>query len=319
MPTVTAILRHLCASVLRDGPAELIGPAAGQVCSNGPDGANSRSVKITFTTLGGPQQADVELPEHGAVVGAVLVAPALGVRASYYRKLCEALRARGFATVAVDLPGHGESPVRANRRTDWGYTSVIEHYAAALRALHGGLPGVPMLVVGHSIGGQVALMAAGTNLPGLRGVVVVASGSPYWRTWDGAEALRIRAATWTCGALARSLGVFPGDRVGFGGREPRTLIMQWAHAAQTGRYQHGDFDGDALLAQPGPPTLAIRVEGDAWAPARSMQHTLDRMTGRDVTFERWHDAPHGGNHNRWPSESEHVAERVKWFHTAAAD
>ncbi|MCR9162484.1 MAG: alpha/beta fold hydrolase [Nannocystaceae bacterium] len=269
-------------------------------------------MEIAFTTVGGTQRATLEHPQ-GEARGAVLVAPALGVRASYYRTLCEALRARGFATVSVDLPGQGRSPARADRRTDWGYGAVVEHYAAALRALHDATPTLGKLLVGHSIGGQVGLMTAGMGVPGLHGVVAVASGCPYWRTWDGLEAYRIRAATWTCGALARALGVFPGDKVGFGGREARTLMVQWSHAAQTGRYALGDFDGDALLARPGPPALGIRVEGDAWAPERSVRLTLDRMIRRDVSFERWHGAPHGGDHNRWPSEPTHVADRVAAF------
>lgn len=268
--------------------------------------------ELAFATLGGTQRAAVDSPA-GAPRGVVVVAPALGVRASYYRKLCGALNELGFATAAVDLPGHGESPVRANRRRDWGYVPVIEHYASALRAVHAATPDLPKFIVGHSIGGQVALMTAGMDIPGLRGVVVVASGCPYWRTWDGAEAYRIRAATWTCSLMARSLGVFPGDKVGFGGREPKTLIVQWAHAAQTGKYAHGSFDGDALLAKPGPPTLGIRVEGDALAPERSVKLTLDRLKARDVSFERWNTAPHGGDHNRWPSEPGHVASRVSAF------
>lgn len=270
------------------------------------------SEQIAFTTVGGRQHAAVDSPAE-APRGVVVVAPALGVRASYYRKLCGALNGLGFMTAAVDLPGHGESPVRANRRTDWGYVSVIEHYASALRALNDAMPDLPKFMVGHSIGGQVALMTAGMDIPCLGGVVVVASGCPYWRTWEGAEAYRIRAATWTCGVMARSLGVFPGDKVGFGGREPKTLMVQWAHAAQTGNYAHGDFDGDALLARPGPPTLGIRVEGDAWAPERSVKLTLDRLTAREVSFERWSTAPHGGDHNRWPSEPGHVASRVSAF------
>lgn len=274
-------------------------------------------MEIAFTTLGGTQRAVVEHPEVEAK-GAVLIAPALGVRASYYRKLCGDLQARGFVTVAVDLPGQGESPTRADRRTDWGYPAVIEHYAAALRTLHEATPSLPKYLIGHSIGGQVGLMVSGTDVPGLEGVVVVASGCPYWRTWDGAEAYRIRAATWTCGVLARSLGVFPGDKVGFGGREARTLIVQWSHAAQTGEYALGDFEGDRLLARPGPPVLGIRVEGDAWAPERSVRLTLDRMTRRDISFERWHGAPHGGNHNRWPSEPTHIAERVAGFAASMA-
>lgn len=268
--------------------------------------------EIAFTTVGGTQRATVSRPED-TPRGAVLVAPALGIRASYYRKLCAGLNQLGFVTTAVDLPGHGESPARANRRTDWGYASVIEHYSSALRAFHTAAPGLPKFVVGHSIGGQVALMTAGTDVPGLSGVVVVASGCPYWRTWDGTDAYRVRAAAWAFGSMTRALGVFPGDKVGFGGREPKTLIVQWAHAAQTGHYSLGDFDGDALLARPGPPTLGIRVEGDTLAPERSVKLTLDRLTDRDVSFERWSTAPHGGNHNRWPSEPGHVATRVSAF------
>ncbi|MBV1860388.1 MAG: alpha/beta fold hydrolase [Nannocystaceae bacterium] len=268
--------------------------------------------ELAFTTLGGVQRAALQMPVETARA-AVVVAPALGVRASYYRKLCGSLNALGFATAAVDLPGQGKSPVRANRRTDWGYGALIEHYASALRVLHGVMPDVPTFIVGHSIGGQVALMTAGMDIPGLSGVVVVASGCPYWRTWEGTEAYRIRAATWACGVMARSLGVFPGDKVGFGGREPKTLIVQWAHAAQTGNYAHGNFDGDALLAKPGPPTLGIRVEGDALAPERSVKLTLDRLRARDVSFERWSTAPDGGDHNRWPSEPSHVARRVSEF------
>ena len=269
-------------------------------------------MKIAFTTLGGTQRATVDMPSK-TPRAAVIVAPALGVRASYYRKLCDALQERGVATIAIDLPGQGASPARADRRTDWGYPAVVEHYAAALRSLQEVVPDLPKYLLGHSIGGQVALMVAGMANSGLSGVVIVASGCPYWRTWDGMQAYRIRAATWTCGALARTLRVFPGDKLGFGGREPQTLMVQWAHAARTGRYALGDFDGDALLARPGPPTLAIRVEGDAWAPERSMRLTLDRMTQREVFFERWHGAPHGGDHNRWPSAPGFVADRVASF------
>jgi len=90
--------------------------------------------EITFATLGGTQRAAVDTPAD-APRGVVVVAPALGVRESDYRKLCGALNGQGFATAAVDLPGHGDSPVRANRRRDWGYASVIEHDASAPRAL----------------------------------------------------------------------------------------------------------------------------------------------------------------------------------------
>ncbi len=269
-------------------------------------------VRSEFATVGGRQRLEFEVPKTPPRA-VIVVAPALGVRASYYRTLCEGLRKAGFATAAVDLPGLGESPVRARRGVDWGYDDVIAHYAEACRTIRALHPTTPLVLLGHSIGGQVGLMLSGTDVPGLAGVVIVASGCPWWQTWDGLEAWRIRAATWTCGALARTLGVFPGDKVGFGGRDAKTLIVQWAHAAQTGRYRLGTFDGDALLARPGPPVLAIRVDGDAWVPERSMRLALDRMTARDVRAEVWKGAPYGGNHNRWPSGPAHVIQRVSSF------
>ena len=240
----------------------------------------------------------------------MVIAPALGVRASYYGLLCAQLAEGGIDAVAVDLPGTGTSPIRASRRHDWGYDEVIEHYRSACEAVRRRRPGVPLIVIGHSIGGQIALMLGGCAIEGLVGTVVVASGCPWWRCWDGLDAPRILASTTAAMGLAKVLGYFPGDRVGFGGREARTLIRQWANASQTGRYESDDFDGEALLQRPGPPALAICIEGDNLAPAASMRLPLGRMTQRSITFEHWADAPYGGDHNRWPTQPDFVAQRV---------
>jgi hypothetical protein len=40
---------------------------------------------------------------------------------------------------------------------------------------------------------------------------------------------------------------------------------------------------------------------------------LDRVVRREVVHERWASPPHGGNHNRWPSEPDFVVERLVEF------
>lgn len=265
---------------------------------------------IDFKTLGGVQQFALHEAESSRAT--VVIAPALGVRASYYRKLCEALGEHGISAAAIDLPGQGESPIRASRRNDWGYPQVFDHYESACRAITA-VSAQPIILLGHSLGGQVALMLGGRDVPQLAGVVLVASGCPWWRSWQGLHALRIAASTQACAVLGHTLGFYPGDKVGFGGREAKTLIVQWAHAARTGRYRHGSFDGDALLARGGPPTLGICIDGDELAPESSMRLALDRLVNRKVTFERWRGAPHGGDHNRWPSEPRYVVERTARF------
>jgi predicted alpha/beta hydrolase len=247
------------------------------------------------------------------VTATVVVAPAMGVRAGYYTRLCEGLSGFGLRAAAVDYPGIGQSPVRADWGHDWGYGELVTHYASALRALELDRPRLPRYVLGHSLGGQAALMLAGRPDSGLAGVILVASGSPWWRSWPGLEGWRVRASTRVCELIARGLGYFPGERVGFGGREARTLVKQWARVSRTGNYRLDGFDGDALLRAPGPPTLAIEVVGDRLAPEAAIRRTLDRVRSRELRYERWEGAPHGGDHNRWPSGPQPVVERVARF------
>lgn len=68
---------------------------------------------------------------------------------------------------ALDLPGHGEAPP-PGRRTIAHYANVvIDHIEAA------GLSDV--VIVGHSMGGAIALEAAHRRHPALRGVVLLGS------------------------------------------------------------------------------------------------------------------------------------------------
>lgn len=272
-----------------------------------------RRHEVQFTTLGGEQSVTFFEPLDRPPRAVVLVAPALGVRASYYRKLCEGLATKRIASAAVDLPGSGESPIRASRQHDWGYEELVAHFRAAIQMARRQYPSTSVHVLGHSIGGQIALLLGGEPAPLIDSVVLVASGSPYWRAWSGLGAIRVRVMTALCAIIADQLGYFPGSRLGFGGREARSFMRQWARVAKTGQYRLGTFEGEARLAAAGPPTLAIALSGDPMAPRAAICATLDKLTARDVTLERWAHPPHGGDHNRWPSRPDFVVERVERF------
>ena len=112
------------------------------------------------------------------------------------------------------------------------------------------------------------------------------------------------------GVIARILGVFPGRRLGFGTLEARTLIVQWAETARTGTFDIRGFKGEPLLGQPGPPVRSIGLRGDTFAPEASIRHLLDKLGQRDVSHELWESPPHGGDHNRWPTDPGFV---VDWI------
>ncbi len=97
----------------------------------------------------------------------------LGVAASSYRLLAEALAARGIASARIDKRGMFGSKAaipNANDVTIGGYADDIAAWVEALRAETGR---ACVWVAGHSEGGLVALAAAAR--PGICGLVLIAA------------------------------------------------------------------------------------------------------------------------------------------------
>lgn len=255
--------------------------------------------ELRFPTIGGEQPLSFYAPAD-EVRAAVLVCPALGLRAGYYGDFAKRLAGVGLAAATLDFPGHGDSPVRASRGADWGYPELVEHVHAAREAVQARVPGAPLVVVGHSIGGQVAMLAAGARPGAFAGVGLIASGTPYWRAFAGATGWGIRAGATVTAPLAGTLGYFPGESVRFGGREARTLMKQWAVLARTGDYRFDDWDGEALLGAVRGPLLAVRVEGDELAPEAAVEHVLAKLGPAEIERAVWSGLPAENVHNRWP-------------------
>lgn len=125
-----------------------------------------------------------------------------------FDEAAQAWAARGIAVYAPDQRGFGANPSRKR----WpGEAALIADARAMARALRARHPGKPLVVVGHSMGGGVALAAAAEGLdadalvlagpaiaggealnPALRaGAFVLASVAPD-RRWTGGGVVRIR-------------------------------------------------------------------------------------------------------------------------------
>ncbi len=270
----------------------------------------TESDTLEIETVGGTQPIWADAPEAGMPV--VVVFPALGIEARYYTRLSKALAARGFGSARVDHPGLGDSPVRAKRGVDWSYGDLARHARSAIEAVQARFPDHPTIVLGHSLGGHMALMSGGLDL-NLHSTILVASGRNYWRDWGRADGLKIRLLMKFMRRVAKTLGYFPGHKLGFGGVEAKTLICEWSTTSRSGTFHFDSHDYEAEFAKPGPPVLGIALRGDDWVPEASMRGLLAKAREREVTFEWWEDAPHGGNHNRWPSQPDWLVERIlRW-------
>ncbi|WP_225854496.1 alpha/beta fold hydrolase [Micromonospora sp. ALFpr18c] len=166
-----------------------------------------------FVDVDGARLGVQVYPEPAGPPGApmVLIWPAMGVRARYYRPFAAALRAAGLAVIVADLRGTGTSTPAPSRADRHGYTELAGDIGAVLAALKPRLDGRTRLLLGHSLGGQAALLHLAVHGgDDVHGLVLVAVGIPYWRAYPGLRGVGVLPYTQGIAATAALLGVWPG-------------------------------------------------------------------------------------------------------------
>jgi predicted alpha/beta hydrolase len=220
------------------------------------------------------------LHRHPAPRGAVLIAPAMGVRQDYYADFAAWLARQGYSALTFDYRGMGASRPPSMQRSLRGFEADLFDWAAdtdaAIEHLLQAAPGVPLFVVGHSLGAQLPGMLRHRDR--IAGLVSVAAGSGYWR--DNAPPLKrmvlyfwhvaVPLATWL-------FGYFPGTRLRKVGDLPRGVILQWRRWCLNPRY-HVGHEGESLrsqFAQARFPVVALSITDDELMTERGTRVLID--------------------------------------------
>jgi acylglycerol lipase len=180
-------------------------------------GAGASSTEAVITTI--ITRDGLELPLHrwpavGAPSARVALLHGLAEHAGRYAALAQRLNAAGIELLAIDLRGHGRAPgkrVWIERFDD--YLLDAEALLSAATRGDNTPDGVPLFLMGHSMGGAIAALFAVERLPGsghaLAGLILsspaLAPGRdvPRWmltmsqiisRIWPGFPAMKIDAA-----------------------------------------------------------------------------------------------------------------------------
>jgi predicted alpha/beta hydrolase len=207
--------------------------------------------------------------------------PALGVAARHYLPFAEALARHGIAVCLHEWRGHGGSNLRAGKDRDWGYRELLmQDLPATQSALADAFPGVPRLIGGHSLGGQLACChAALTPQAQWQQLWLIASGTPYWRSFPAPRGwllpLVYRFLPW----LAHRNGALPGRRIGFGGNEARGVIDDWSRVGLSNVYAAAGIPADleAALSRLDVPTRSVLFAQDWLAPPSSLRALTARF------------------------------------------
>ncbi|WP_254458186.1 alpha/beta hydrolase family protein [Xanthomonas sacchari] len=211
---------------------------------------------------------------------ALLWLPALGVAARHYLPFAEALAAHGVAVFLHEWRGNGSSALRPSRQCDWGYRALLQlDLPASQAAIAAAGIAPPLLVGGHSLGGQLACCYASLQPQAFAALWLVASGTPYWRRFPAPRGYLLPLAYRLLPWLAQRQGVLHGRRLGFGGTEARGLIADWARVGRSGRYAATGLttDLEARLAQLALPVRGVVLQDDWLAPESSLRGLLDKL------------------------------------------
>lgn len=234
---------------------------------------------LELNTPDGTRLAASHFAPAGTPRAAVLIAPAMGVRQDYYADFAAWLAGQGYHALTFDYRGMGRSRpegLRSLRELDADLFDWADDTDAAIAHLLAQAPGLPLLVVGHSLGAQLAGMLRHRDR--IAGLVSVAAGSGYWR--DNAPPLKrmvlyfwhvlVPVATWAC-------GYFPGARLRKVGDLPRGVILQWRRWCLHPRY-HVGAEGEALrarFAEARFPVVALSMTDDELMTERGTRVLID--------------------------------------------
>ncbi len=245
-------------------------------------------------------------------VASLLWLPALGVSARNYQPFAEALAGRGIAVFLHEWRGNGSSNLRADRHHDWGYRELLQYDLPAAEAtVQNTLPGLPLRLGGHSLGGQLSCCYAGQRNAGLQALWLVASGTPWWRSFPVPRRYLLPLAYRFLPWLARRCGALPGRRVGFGGTEARSLIADWARVGLSNHYAADglQIDLEAAMRTVNAPISALVFSDDWLAPSSSMRSLLQKMPNAPHTLRTLSSADLGAaaDHFCWMKSPQAVA------------
>jgi predicted alpha/beta hydrolase len=177
----------------------------------------------------GRQLAASWIEPQGEVRAMAVIHSATGVPRGYYRAFAEWLAWRGYAVLTYDYRGVGDSrrgPVRLEPASmqDWAVRDMSAAIAAA--QARGAAQGLPLLLVGHSFGGNSLAFARGVERADA--ILLVAAQIPTFRHFPGMRrwvtAFFFKA--WVP-ALVKAFGHLPAWANGGGESLPRQVARQW--------------------------------------------------------------------------------------------
>jgi alpha-beta hydrolase superfamily lysophospholipase len=248
-------------------------------------------------------------PASGEPRAVLVIVHGLKDHSARYAEFADRLAQHGYEVRAFDLRGHGSSEGRRAYVSDFDeYPSDLETFVHRVRR-----PGKPLFVLGHSMGGAIAVDWLLTRRPALDGLIL-----------SGA-ALRVDASgfkiglTKFVGAVLPRLAVFSLDLDKFS-RDPRVveqcksdpLVDQGNGPARTAAQLVGAIDFIRQhMEEVTVPLLVMHGGADAITPPQGSRDLIERARSADKTLEIYDGLYHDLLHE--PEKQQVMSDIAAWM------
>lgn len=162
-------------------------------------------------------------------VKAMLVSSATAVHQTYYKKFANYFAEQQFVVYTFDYSGFGAS----GNRTEYlkkhkdgvkGWGAVDQK--AMVNQIQKDYPELKIVLVSHSIGGQIIGFNPDNTV--FEKIVMAASQSGYWKTYDGIDRLRLWLFWYFfIPVFTPVFGYYPGKLIGIVDNLPKSMVMEW--------------------------------------------------------------------------------------------
>jgi predicted alpha/beta hydrolase len=215
----------------------------------------------------------------------VLVSPATGAPQHHYTHFAHWLAQWGLRVLTYDYRGVGEARPRSLRGFSADLAGWAEDARAVVRFASRAAGRRPLVLVGHSFGGQ--LLGLVDEMGWGAGHVMVGSTLAHWRHWQGRDRLRVLAFWYfLVPVLTRLFGYLP-RWAGVGVDLPAGVARQWSRWARHPDYLLGhDEQSRERFRRFTCPVLAYSFTDDRLAPEAAVRHLLSVLGTRRLQHRR---------------------------------
>ena len=254
-----------------------------------------------------------EFDAPGEARAVILLVHGLGEHSGRYAGWASRFNERGVSLRAFDLPGHGRTPGR------WGVIpspeKVYDNIDVMLGEISAEMPGVPVFVYGHSLGGGIVLNWLIRRNPAITGAIVT---SPWVLLSETPPALKVFLAK-IGGTLMPGMTQASGLKTGYLSRDPE-VVEAYRHDALV----HGQISAGLYLWITGAAEETLARAGEISVPLLLAHGRDDMITSPSgsvqvagsaprATLKLWDEGYHE-LHNDLLKE-EHFEFIIEWMDT----